>query len=156
MKTGKYRKRAREILFKALYSYDLNGGDLKEILDYYIQEFKNTNNGKINPKTIEYAYSIANGIQKHIKEIDNLIETHLKGWRLKRLGYPERALLRLGTYELVFADIPDKGRVFIDILDLAKCYLTDEESLKFINGVLSGIYKDMTQEKVILNEKKGG
>ncbi len=154
MKTGKHRKKAREILFKTLYSYDLNGGNLKDTLQYYIEDFKKSNNGKIDQKVLEYSYSIAEGIEKHLDEIDQLIETHLHGWRLKRLGYPERALLRLGAYELAFADIPDKGRVFIDILDLAKCYLTDEEALKFINGVLSGIYKDITREKEFITKEE--
>ncbi len=153
MIVGKFRKKAREILFKTLYSYDLKGGNLKEILEDYIQEFKKANRGKISKKTLEYAYSIAEGLEKHLDEIDRIIEEHLKGWRLKRLGYPERALLRLGTYELLFADIPDKGRVFIDILDLAKCYLTDEESLKFINGVLSSIYNEYKEKSEVLTTK---
>ncbi|NPA51880.1 MAG: transcription antitermination factor NusB [Aquificae bacterium] len=146
MKVGKYRKKAREILFKTLYSYDLKGENLSDILKYYIEEFKRDNKGKINTKTVEYANSIAKGIEKHLKEIDKIIERHLKGWRLERLGYLERALLRLGTYELVFSDIQDKGRVFIDILDLAKCYLPEEDSIKFINGVLSGIFKKITKK----------
>ncbi len=152
MKNRKYRKKAREILFRALYSYDIKGGSLLDILQEHIQDFKKFK-GKLSRKAVEYAIELAKGIEKNLQEIDRIIEEHLKGWRIKRLGFPERALLRLGTYELVFSNIPDKGRVFIDILDLAKCYLTDEDSLKFINGVLSGIYKD-TKEKATLAEKQ--
>jgi len=146
MKNRKYRKKAREILFRALYAYDIRGGDLLDILEEHIEDFKK-NRGKLSKRTVEYAYSIAKGIQKHLSEIDKIINEHLEGWRIERLGFPERALLRLGAYELVFSDVPDKGRIFIDILDLVKCYLTDENSLKFINGVLSGIYKDILAVK---------
>ncbi|WP_457639724.1 transcription antitermination factor NusB [Persephonella sp.] len=136
-KSGKYRKKAREILFRTLYTYDLKGGDIFEILEEHIKEIRD----HISPETLEFAYSIAKGITDFLDEIDRIIQENLNNWRLERLGYPERALLRLGTYELVFSDVPDKGRVFIDILDLAKCYLDSEDSLRFINGVLSSIYK---------------
>jgi len=136
-KSGKYRKKAREIIFRTLYTYDLKGGDLFEILEEHIKDIR----PQLSEEVIEYAYSIAKGISDTLEDIDRIIQEHLNHWRLERLGYPERALLRLGTYELVFSDIPDKGRVFVDILDLAKCYLDSEEGLKFINGVLSSIYK---------------
>ncbi len=141
-KSGKYRKKAREILFRTLYTYDLKGGDIFEILEEHIKDIRN----ELSPEVLEYAYSIAKGIMDALEDIDKILRENLKGWRLERLGYPERALLRLGTYELVFSDVPDKGRVFIDILDLAKCYLDNEDSLKFINGVLSTIYKKYQQD----------
>ena len=136
-KSGRYRKKAREILFRTLYTYDLKGGDIFEILEEHIKDFRE----KLSTVTLEYAYSTAKGILDSLDEIDKIIQENLKDWRLERLGYPERALLRLGVYELLFSEIPDKGRVFMDILDLAKCYINSEESLKFINGVLSSIYK---------------
>ena len=141
-KSGKYRKKAREILFRTLYTYDLKGGDIFEILEEHIKDIRD----ELSPEVLEYAYSIAKGIMDSLDDIDKILRENLKGWRLERVGYPERALLRLGTYELVFSDVPDKGRVFIDILDLAKCYLDNEDSLKFINGVLSTIYKKYQQD----------
>ena len=143
-KSGRYRKKAREILFRTLYTYDLKGGDIFEILEEHIKDIRD----ELSPEVIEYAYSIAKGITDTIEDIDKILRENLQGWRLERLGYPERALLRLGTYELIFSEVPDKGRVFIDILDLAKCYLDNEDSIKFINGVLSGIYKKYQDVKV--------
>lgn len=140
----RYRKKAREILFRTLYTYDLKGGDIFEILEEHIKEIR----PQLSEKILEYAYTIAKGIIDTLPEIDKIIQENLKDWRLERLGYPERALLRLGTYELVFSDVPDKGRVFIDILDLAKCYIDNEDTLKFINGVLSSIYKKYSNKDV--------
>lgn len=140
----RYRKKAREILFRALYTYDLKGGDIFEILEEHIKDIRS----QLSEKVLEYIYSTAKGIIDILPEIDQIIQENLKDWRLERLGYPERALLRLGTYELVFSDIPDKGRVFIDILDLAKCYIDNEDTLKFINGVLSSIYKKYSNKDV--------
>jgi len=140
-KSGRYRKKAREIIFKTLYTYDLNNGDIFDILEEHIKEIRKN----LSPEVIEYAYSLAKGITDAIDDVDRIINDNLKGWRIERLGYPERALLRLGTYELIFSEVPDKGRVFIDILDLAKRYINSEETMKFINGVLSSIHKKYNQ-----------
>ncbi len=137
---GKFRKKAREIALKTLYAYDLHKkeADINELLESIIADIRK----ELSPETLEYAYSIVNGVVEHLGEIDEIIQKYLEDWRLERLGSIERALLRLGTYELLFANVPDKGRVFIDLLDLAKCYGLDDEALKFINGVLSNIYKN--------------
>ncbi len=140
---GKFRKKAREIAFRTLYTYDLKGGDIFEILEEHIKDIRD----KISQKTLDYAYELVKNVEEHLDEIDQIIKDHLKNWRLERLGYIERALLRLGTYELVFnKNVKDKGRVFIDILDLTDCYLNNPDSIKFINGVLSAIYKDFKEE----------
>ncbi len=142
---GKFRKKAREIALKVLYAYELRGKDIdiNELLEDVIKDVRD----KISEKTLQYAYAIVNGIAEHIEEIDEIIKKYLKDWRFERVGNIEKALLRIGTYELLFADVPDKGRVFIDILDLAKCYSLDEDALKFINGVLSSIYKNESKRE---------
>ncbi|RMD45636.1 MAG: transcription antitermination factor NusB [Aquificota bacterium] len=136
---GRFRKKAREIALKVLYAYDINKADkdINKIFEEIIEDIRD----KIKENTLKYTYLLINGIEEHIDEIDKIIKRYLKGWKLERLGFIERALLRLGTYELIFLDIPDKGRVFTDILDIGKCYSLDEDALKFINGVLSSIYK---------------
>ncbi|RMD45173.1 MAG: transcription antitermination factor NusB [Aquificota bacterium] len=140
---GRFRKKAREIALRTLYTYDILGdGDIFQILEDHIKDVRKN----LSSKTIEYAYSIVKGVEEHLDEIDELIKSHLKNWRLERLGYLERALLRIGTYELVFSNIEDKGRVFMDILDLTDCYLNNKDTIKFINGVLSAIYNDTKEE----------
>lgn len=141
---GRFRKKAREIAFRTLYTYDLKKGDIFEILEEHIKDIRD----KLSPQTLEYAYKLVKNTEEHLDEIDQLIKNHLKNWRFERLGYIERALLRLGTYELIFNEnVKDKGRVFIDILDLTDCYLNNPDSVKFINGVLSAIYKEHKKDE---------
>jgi N utilization substance protein B len=136
---GRFRKKAREIALKTLYAFDMKKEeDINKILEDIISDIRS----KISEKTLHYAYQIVNGVYDHLDEIDEIIQKYLKNWRLDRLGYIERALLRIGVYELIFSDIPDKNRVFVDILDIAKCYNLNEKAIKFINGILSSIYKD--------------
>ncbi len=146
---GRFRKKAREIALRTLYTYDILGtdADIYEILEYHIKDVRN----HLSEKTIEYAYNIVKGVKEHLSEIDHLIKKHLKNWRFERIGYIERALLRIGTYELVFANVEDKGRVFMDILDLTDCYLNSQDSIRFINGVLSAILKDTKEKEEVSN-----
>ncbi len=140
---GKYRKIAREISFRTLYTYDFRKDeDIYDLLEEVIKNVRSS----LHPRIIDYSYKILNSYEENKETVDEIIKKHLERWRLERLGYPERAFLRLGTTELLFSDIDDKGRVFIDILDLAKCYIGIPESLRFINGVLSSIYKNEKPE----------
>ena len=141
---GRYRKIAREIDFRTLYSYDFRkDDDIFQIFEEHIEGIRK----EVPEESIKYGYKILDKYLDVSDDVDEILEEHLEKWRLKRLGYPERAFLRLGTTELLFLDIPDKGRVFIDILDLANCYIGTEESLRFINGVLSSIYKKHSKDK---------
>lgn len=140
---GKFRKVAREIAFRTLYAYDFRQeDDIYDILEEVIKEVRY----KLHPKIIDYSYKILGSYEDNKETIDEIIRNHLEKWRLERLGYPERAFLRLGTAELLFSNINDKGRVFIDILDLAKCYIGNPDSLRFLNGVLSSIYQSENPE----------
>jgi len=134
----KIRKEAREVILRVLYSYDIRKEDMLSIFEDYIKK------EKLNSKVKEYARNVIEGISQNLQTIDNIIQDYLEDWRLERVGYIERALLRLGVYELLFNELSKDetvGRKFADILNLAKCYLISETPLKFINGVLSRIYK---------------
>lgn len=141
---SKYKKRARELVFRVLYTSDITGKGIEDVYSEYLNRLK----GQLSPKTVEYSNEIIKNLKNHTKEIDEIISKNLKNWRLERLGYPEKALLRLGTYELLFEPVKAKGRIFIDILDLTNCYLSSKESIKFINGILNSIYKNYKQSQL--------
>jgi len=82
-------------------------------------------------------------IQKTIREqnrIDSSLSLSLTDWRLERLSYVDRAILRLAACEILFlAEIPPK--VSIDeAVELARFFGT-ESSARFVNGVLDSLYK---------------
>lgn len=147
----KHRKKARELAFLTLYAWDLRGENPKEIYEEFIKERRIS-----NEVVRHYARRLLDAVQKNLPEIDATIEEFLKGWSFDRLGYVERNALRLGVAELLYLNPPDPGRVFIDILDIVKKYV-DEKSAKFVNGVLSAIYKAKLAPKKEENkvEKEG-
>ena len=144
----KHRKKARELAFLTLYAWDLRGENPKEIYEEFVKE------RRISKEIVRsYSQRLLEAVQKNLPEIDATIEEFLKGWSFDRLGYVERNALRLGVAELLYLNPPDPGRVFIDILDIVKKY-ADEKSAKFVNGVLSAIYRSKSAPQKEKDEVK--
>ncbi|TDM04327.1 transcription antitermination factor NusB [Macrococcus carouselicus] len=83
------------------------------------------------------------GVKAHQDEIDEHISPNLKQWKLERLSKIDRTLLRMAVYELLYTDVPDKVAVN-EAVNLSKEY-GDDDSFKFINGVLSEVIKQKAQ-----------
>lgn len=72
----------------------------------------------------------------HLPQIDQEITKYLRGWKLERIANVDRAILRLAFFELMYeAEIPQKV-VVNEAIELAKLF-SDEQSYRFVNGVLS-------------------
>ena len=122
---SKARKRALDILFEA----DQRGLDpLKLIAD----RLARGNEGFVLP---EYSITLVQGVMDNSERIDELLATYSHGWTIDRMPAVDRAVLRLGTWELLFnEDVPDA--VAIDeAVDLARSLSTDD-SPGFVNGLL--------------------
>ena len=78
----------------------------------------------------------------HVEEIDVLLSRHARGWRTDRLSRVSRAILRLGTYEVVFAEKIPAPVAINEAVELAKKY-DDPKARSFINGVLNAIKKEL-------------
>lgn len=84
-----------------------------------------------------FAGELVVGVSDHLTEIDELLRRYSVSWPLERMPAIDRALLRLGTYELVFTDVP-VGACISEAVELAKRYSTDD-SHKFVNGMLARV-----------------
>lgn len=82
-----------------------------------------------------YAVTLVDGVAARRERIDELLATYAEGWTLDRMPAVDLAILRVGAYELLYADdIPD--RVAIDeAVELATTLSTDG-SAAYVNGVL--------------------
>ena len=129
------RRDLRERAFQALFSLEFGGEYLAAAEFAYTYD-----------KTIEededvqvpvFLLNLVKGVCDMQAELAQQIEGHLKaGWSLERLMLTDKALLRLGLYEVkYFEETP--GRVAVnEIIEIAKKY-SDETSAKFVNGLLS-------------------
>jgi N utilization substance protein B len=85
-----------------------------------------------------FVASLVSGVAGAQKEIDELISAHAIGWALDRMPVIDRALLRMGAYELLHLDDVPTAVVISEAVELAGQYSTDESG-RFVNGVLAKI-----------------
>ncbi|MCB0978952.1 MAG: transcription antitermination factor NusB [Acidimicrobiales bacterium] len=87
-----------------------------------------------------FAADLVRGVSENQSDIDATIAGYSKSWPIERMPAIDRALLRLGIFELTETDVPT-GAVISEAVELAKRYSTDD-SHKFVNGMLARIAED--------------
>ena len=124
------RTEAREKIMIILYQIDFY---MKEKMDFDIKDVIKENIDIDN----KYVNDIVNGVYENMKSIDETITKYLDGWDLDRLGKTDRAILRLGTYEILYYDTP-KIVAINEAVELSKKY-SDDKVVKLVNAVLDKI-----------------
>jgi N utilization substance protein B len=122
----KARKRAVDLLFEAEQRGLEPGALLEERLARPVTE------APLN----EYTAHLVRGVVEHGHDIDELLATYSHGWTVERMPDVDRAILRIGTFEVVYADDVPDGVAISEAVDLATSLSTDE-SPGFVNGLLS-------------------
>jgi N utilization substance protein B len=123
---SKARKRAVDVLYEAAQRDGDVLGTLKERL------------AQSDPPVPEYAVELVEGVVANQARIDELLSTYAEAWTLDRMPPVDLAILRLGTFELLWRDdVPDAVAVS-EAVELAGSLSTDE-SPAFVNGLLARI-----------------
>jgi transcription antitermination protein NusB len=132
----------REIVIQALFESDFNDTldttNVEAVLKRDALEFL------LLESVPEFAQTLASGVVLKREVIDQIIEKAAPEWPMHKISIIDRALLRLGIFELLFGselNIPPKVAIN-EAIELAKAFGGDT-SRKFVNGVLGGIYKEM-------------
>jgi len=86
----------------------------------------------------DFATELTLGVGNHLTEIDATIQTYAKDWSLDRMPSLDRALLRMGIFELIYHPEVPVAVVISEAVELAKEFSTDDSG-KFVNGMLSAI-----------------
>lgn len=133
------RSKARKRAVDVLYESDLRGADAVRTLAERI--------ALADPPVNDYTVELVEGVQEHRLRIDEILGQYAEGWTVQRMPGVDRAVLRLGVYELLWRDdVPDA--VAIDeAVELAKSLSTDE-SPRFVNGVLGRVLRDQPPDAV--------
>lgn len=132
------RTQARGAVVELLYAFESGNEEIKKIASSMLEEKKIKNN------QLAFALSLFNGVLERINEIDALIEPHLKDWDFKRLGSMEKAILRLGAYEIGFT--PTQNPIIInECIELGKLY-AEPNTPKFLNAILDSLSKKLAQK----------
>jgi transcription antitermination protein NusB len=123
---SKARKRALDILFEA----ELRDAPVLDLLAERITLG--------SPPVSPYAADLVRGVTVHKARIDSLIEEFAEGWTLDRMPAVDRNVLRIGVYELLWADDVPDGVAISEAVLLARDLSTDA-SPAFVNGLLAGL-----------------
>jgi len=121
---SKARKRALDVLFEAEQRDS-------PVLDLLAERIKLG-----SPPVPGYAADLVRGVAGHAARIDELISQYAEGWTLDRMPAVDRNVLRLGVYELLWADNVPDGVVLSEAVQLATDLSTDA-SPAFVNGLLA-------------------
>jgi N utilization substance protein B len=89
-----------------------------------------------------FAIVLCQGVTEHGAEIDETIQRFAKNWDLARMPALDRAILRLGVFELAHLDDVPRNVVINEAVELAKRYSTDESG-RFVNGMLAHIADEL-------------
>ncbi|MCK9187208.1 MAG: transcription antitermination factor NusB [Candidatus Colwellbacteria bacterium] len=134
------RQVGRSIVLQSLYEWDFYNkeGDLSEFIERDLKDFA--------PELDEadFVRNLSKGIVSKVLEIDEVIKKAAPEWPLNQIAMVDRNILRIGLYELLFADREEvPPRVAInEAIELAKAY-GGLNSGKFINGVLGTVYREI-------------
>lgn len=134
------RTHAREAVVGMLYAYDLGNKDILSIASSMLEE------KKIKNKQQDFALSLLQGVIENLQQVDEAIVPYLREWEFSRLGGMERATLRLGAYEILYTQT-DVPVVINEAVELGKTYGGEDNSSRFINGVLDALSKEIKEKR---------
>ncbi len=126
------RRLARQTALEILYQIDITKSTLEYALENTPAE------AALDCSEWEFAHSLVTGVIAKLPEIDGILAQFAKDWKVERMAYIDRNILRLATYELKYQnDVPIKVSVN-EAVELARKY-SDPKAAKFINGILGTV-----------------
>ena len=147
------RREGREWAVQMLFRLELNPNMelsaeqiFKEFWDGQIRVNGENPNVRPTPPIRKFSEGIVRGVMRNLDAIDNILVPKLDNWQLDRVGNVERSVLRMGIYELLFAENkPPVPVVINEAVDVCK-FFVNSESARFVNGILDAIAKDNVKD----------
>jgi transcription antitermination protein NusB len=137
------RRLGRELAVQCLFQLDHNSTPLEEALPGFLA-FKNEDGDSIvsSPKVREFAEQLIRGVEQNREQIDRRIREVAENFELHRIGGIERAVIRLGIFELLQSrDVP-AAVIINEAIELALSF-SGTEARRFVNGVLDRVRVDI-------------
>src|SRR4029077_1616719 len=122
------RTRAREVALQVLYQDDLNPEHNPADDEGFVR------NRLQGPELVEFASSLIAGVRGNRRELDHVLSQTADHWSLERMAATDRNVLRLGAYEILYSETPDRVAIN-EAVELAKRF-GSKQSAQFVNGIL--------------------
>ena len=152
------RHQAREWAVEFLFQHNLNPDELDRALDeFWNQPEEDPDDSALDlirkpdrlirtpdEKTKLFMESLVRGVINTLDEIDDRLGRQAKNWAIDRMGGIDRAVMRLAIYEMLYCnDIPPVVSIN-EAVEIAKDY-SNEESGKFVNGILDNVLQQLSR-----------
>lgn len=136
------RHQSRRRALQVLYQWDMRQPllSLEDAMRAYYSSLYSEDQEE-RPPWDEFMEKIARGTLEHLEELDALLDRHSQNWRVARMSYVDRNILRLAAYEMLHTDTPPPV-VIDEALELARRFSSDE-SVGFVNGVLDALRRQL-------------
>jgi len=119
---------------QTLFAYEFRGENPEEFIERILDEFAPNIKDKI------FARETLKGVVKHKKKLLETIEKFAPEWPIDKIAKIDRAILEIGAYEILYSKEVPPIVAINEAIEIAK-HFGDNNSPKFINGVLSSIMK---------------
>lgn len=141
------RHLGRIVALQSLYEYEFRIGsedtsaNIDEILGRNLERYESAIEDK------QFVSDLVKGVLAQQNDLDEKIQPIAPDWPIEQIARIDRAILRIGFYELLFlADIVPPKVAINEAVELAKAFGSDNSS-KFINGVLGTAYRTLVEGK---------
>jgi N utilization substance protein B len=135
------RHLSRSIVLQSLFEWDFNDKNRSDAMEIFKRDAEEFAPGMGDFSFME---ELLKGVLDKQKDLDLVIEKAAPDWPIEKINVMDRNILRIGLYELLFADhsqVPPKVAIN-EAIELSKSF-GGETSSKFINGVLGAVYKEL-------------
>ena len=148
------RHLGRIVALQTLYEFEFrtqsedSSVDLKEILSRNLERYESAIDDT------DFVHDLVEGVVKVQADLDGTIQPIAPEWPTEPISRVDRAILRLGLYELLYRQKQVPAKVAInEAVELAKAFGSDNSS-KFVNGVLGTAYRTLVEESAADAETK--
>lgn len=131
------RRQARETAVRWLYEHDVAGTNPNAL--------KARDTSRLDGDSQAFASTLLEGVLAHRAALDAHLGHFAKSWRVERMSPVDRAILRIGLFELMFEPKTPTEVLLSEAVELAGLYSTPEGK-RFINGVLSAASKEVRSD----------
>lgn len=134
------RTAARQSALQVLYTSEIKGTRPSDLLDSGLVL---EDDGK---SLSDYAIGLIEGVDEKMLPIDVRLNSTSENWKLNRMPIVDRCILRLATYEMLFVDEVPVSVAINEAVELAKDFGGEDESPRFVNGVLGRIARQLEED----------
>ncbi len=135
------RHLARSVVLQTLFEWDTMHATLAQAQDILVRNTEEFGGGDADKPFMD---TLLSGVIAKSEDLDLIITKAAPEWPLERIAPVDRNILRLGLFELLFADraqVPAKVAIN-EAIELAKTFGGDSSG-RFVNGVLGAVYKEI-------------